>query len=165
MAYSIPDVVAIRLPMSVANLLLFGAFVGLWRAMLKRMGPPVPNSFGTRRPIGVTIICWFFIVSSVISLPTGVWICLWPPDGYPSGFTKRLWALAGFLIAGVTGVFMLKGCNWARWFYVIWTVISAALSLITMGLTPWLFLIVFINVIVITVLFQDTSSSFFTEQP
>jgi len=64
-----------------------------------------------KRPLSITIISWIFIAVGIVALsyhllhpsePGLVWICL-----------VRVLAIVG-------GVFLLYGCNWARWLLVIW---------------------------------------------
>lgn len=69
-----------------------------------------------KRPVAVTIIAWIYIVAGVVGLAyhakefklahpfenDGLWIC----------FVR--------LLAIVSGVFLLRGHNWARWLAVAW---------------------------------------------
>lgn len=163
-AYSIPDVAIMGVPIAVTNLLLFGAFVGLWPVVLKHMGPPRPNSFAMSRPAGVTIVCYIFLVFSLISLPPVAWALLSPHEAYNFGVTQRLFALAQFLILGVTGVFMLKGANWARWLYVISSAIGILVNIFTMGFTLLLLPVTVFYAAILSVLFADASTIFFTQR-
>ncbi len=93
------------------------------------------------RPRSITVISWLFIVTGGFSL-LGVIIGLWNPQAqhiareimeqnplplsvqYAVSFTGLTATLA-------SGIFMLRGANWARYLYIIWGAISLLLSVFT----------------------------------
>ena len=87
-----------------------------------------------KRPRSITVIGWLFIAVGVASLVAGFW---------PSGDATPAKQLAAsnareslefaeafvtHLLALVGGVFMLRGCNWARWLLVVWMAFHIVLS-------------------------------------
>ena len=72
------------------------------------------------RPRSITIIGWLFIAVGVLSLIGGLL-----PGRHKAGSEPPLafgHLLAHFLhlLAIIGGVFLLRGCNWARWLLVAW---------------------------------------------
>jgi hypothetical protein len=80
----------------------------------------------SKRPRSVTVISWIFIAFGSIALLTS----LLPPfdraagqqiaefrSQHPFQFARLY---LGPILALVCGVFMLRGCNWARWLLVVW---------------------------------------------
>jgi len=70
----------------------------------------------TGRPLSVTIIGWLFIGAGTVGVAYhGSELDLNHP------FQKDLiWVLFIRLLAIVSGVFLLRGNNWARWLLVVW---------------------------------------------
>jgi hypothetical protein len=88
----------------------------------------------SKRPRSITILSWMFITVGLIALVAG-WF---PPEDVSS--TQRLaevksqqradhaWAFAVNALEVIGGVFMLRGCNWARWLLAAWMVFHVVLS-------------------------------------
>ena len=80
----------------------------------------------SKRPRSVTVISWIFIAFGSIALLTS----LLPPVDAAAGqhiaeFRSQhpfqfAFIYVGPILAVVCGVFLLRGCNWARWFLVVW---------------------------------------------
>jgi len=78
----------------------------------------------SKRPRSITIISWLFIAVGSIGLLYH--LSEWTPR-HPIDL-----ALVGVclirLLAIVSGVFMLRGSNWARWLLIVWMVYHVILS-------------------------------------
>jgi hypothetical protein len=77
------------------------------------------------RPRSVTVISWIFIVFGCIALVTGFLPKLPETEARINEFSSQhplqnalIWA--GPILALGGGIFMLYGCNWARWLLVLW---------------------------------------------
>ncbi len=90
-----------------------------------------------KRPLSVSIIAWLLIVFGALSAVA-------IPFTLGNPMTQELMAksmvpipvqyfmmFAGVLISIVTGIFMLKGANWARMLYIIWGALGFLFSFIT----------------------------------
>jgi len=74
------------------------------------------------RPRSITIISWLFIAAGSIGL-------LYHLSEFSSRFGYGLIAISLLrLIAILAGVFMLRGCNWARWLLAAWMAYHVVLS-------------------------------------
>ncbi len=71
-----------------------------------------------KRPRSIIYISWLFIAVGILSL-VGGFLELSDPHIIQS-FTEISLAALIRIIAIVSGVFMLKGFNWARWLLVVW---------------------------------------------
>ena len=68
------------------------------------------------RPISTTVIGWLFIAVGAVAL---IYHLSDLTNGRP--FEHRLvWICFVRLLAIVGGVFLLRGCNWARWLLLLW---------------------------------------------
>jgi hypothetical protein len=82
-----------------------------------------------KRPISITIISWLFIAVGVVALLYHL-----TPHLGAEGKASRppghelIWVVFVRLIALLCGVFMLRGCNWARWLLVVWFAYHVILS-------------------------------------
>lgn len=77
-----------------------------------------------KRPLTVTIIGWIFIAAGAIGLAhhfTEI------KPHQPFQF-ENFWILLLRLVAIVSGVFMLRGSNWARWVAPAWIAFHVFLS-------------------------------------
>jgi hypothetical protein len=90
-----------------------------------------------KRPTSVSIIAWFLIVTSLISVVTSY-------SSLNNPIAQELMAksllpisvqyvmlFVGLAIGLVTGVAMLKGLNWGRTVYVAWSVLGFVIALAT----------------------------------
>ena len=77
-----------------------------------------------RRPIAVTILGCILIATGVAGL------AFHATDFKPShGFSSELvWVSLVRILAIVSGVFMLRGSNWARWLALAWIAFHVAIS-------------------------------------
>lgn len=92
-----------------------------------------------KRPIVITIICWFLIITGALGVAGSVMIMtshdprlLESMAQSPIPIPVQYVMLLGGTIATVaSGVGMLFGKNWARLLYVIWSGIGLVIGLIT----------------------------------
>jgi len=86
------------------------------------------------RPLSITVISWIFIAIGCLSLLIGL---LHPVHGVPAQPTDARtahqladqWLVPAIhILAIVGGVFLLYGCNWARWLLVGWMGFHVILS-------------------------------------
>ena len=109
------------------------------------------------RPTSVTVIAWFLIVMGVISIISSI-ISLFNPNPMVEEIMSRnplpvpiqqLLSYVGIAVSIVSGMYMLDGANWARFLYVIWSVIGILISIITLPnlifIIPGLVLLVIIT--------------------
>ena len=90
-----------------------------------------------KRPTSVTVIAWFLIVIALISLATSY-------KALDNPISQELMAksllpisvqyvmmFVGLTISLASGVAMLKGMNWGRTLYVVWSAIGFVITLVT----------------------------------
>ena len=79
-----------------------------------------------KRPRSITYLSWLFIIVGILSLIGGF---LELTDAHiTQGFTEISLAAIIRILAIVSGVFMLKGFNWARWLLVVWLIFHVIYS-------------------------------------
>lgn len=77
-----------------------------------------------RRPVSVTIISWLFIAAGVIGFAYHVTeFKAQRPFEY-----EVVWVCLVRLLAILSGLFMLRGSNWARWLLLVWIAYHVVLS-------------------------------------
>jgi hypothetical protein len=120
------------------------------------------------RPLSVTIIAWLLIVFAALSAVT-------IPFSLGNPMARELMAksmvpipaqyfmiFAGLLVSILSGIFMLKGANWARMLYIIWSALGFLFSLIT---SPAKLVIIpgfLVYLIVVFFLLRPKATAFFT---
>ena len=72
------------------------------------------------RPLSITILGWLFVAVGITGLVRHL--------GSTEAFTFRAVAWLSSLIAIVSGVWLLRGRNWARWLLVAWMGFHIGLS-------------------------------------
>jgi hypothetical protein len=120
------------------------------------------------RPTSITVISWILIVMGAISListtvmlnnPTVRELMGKNPIPIPLQFAI---SYAGLIIMIVSGSAMLKGFNWARLLYVIWSVVGflvgIATSPVKLAMIPGL--VIFL--IIVFFLFRPAANAFFS---
>lgn len=121
-----------------------------------------------KRPTLITIVAWLFIIMGTISAITTTAMSNHPmvleamrksPLPLPLQWGM---AYAGMLVMIIAGVAFLKGRNWGRYLYLIWSVtgfaIGFAISPMSMTMVPGL--VYFL--VVITLLFLPQSNAYFS---
>lgn len=90
-----------------------------------------------KRPTSISVISWVLIVMGGISLITTTVMFNNPmardlmnktPIPIP---LQYIMSYLGLLIMIVSGIAMLKGCNWARFLYVIWCLVGFLVGITT----------------------------------
>jgi hypothetical protein len=88
-----------------------------------------------KRPTSVTVIAWIILVCSVFALFGSIFTInnpmareLMAKSPVPLS-AQYVITFAGLLISIVSGIFMLKGANWARMLYIIWGAIGFVFAL------------------------------------
>jgi len=77
-----------------------------------------------KRPLSITVISWLFVAVGAIGLA-------YHATEFKTGRPFQsdvLWVCLVRLLAILSGVFMLRGSNWARWLLVVWMVYHIILS-------------------------------------
>jgi hypothetical protein len=112
------------------------------------------------RPLSITVISWFFMIFGSIALLSG----LLPLSGANTAqliaeFKMHWMVHLSRLVAVVSGLFMLRGHNWARWLLVVWILFH----LVVGALHGWLQLLthVLIFSVFLLFLFRRKASEFF----
>jgi hypothetical protein len=82
-----------------------------------------------KRPLSITVISWLFIAVGGIALGYH----LQPQHtvefrAHPSLGNELIWVCLVRMLAIISGVFMLRGWNWARWLLVVWLACHVAVS-------------------------------------
>jgi hypothetical protein len=84
-----------------------------------------------KRPLSVTVVSLVFILIGAGGLVRGLWS--WA-SGVRGGITNHelidiaLVSISGIL-ALVSGLFMLRGANWARWLCIVWMALHVVISI------------------------------------
>ena len=112
------------------------------------------------RPLSITIIGWLFMIFGSIALLSG----LLPLTGANSAqliaeFKSHWMVHLSRFAAIVSGLFMLRGHNWARWLLVVWIVFHIVLG----ALHGWLQLLIHVAIfsVILIFLFRRNASQFF----
>ena len=84
-----------------------------------------------KRPIGVTLVSVLFILIGVGGMVRGVWSLLAGRGGGITGHALMDASLVEVtsLAALVSGLFMWRGANWARWLCLAWMAFHVVISL------------------------------------
>jgi hypothetical protein len=108
-----------------------------------------------KRPLPIIVISWLFIAAGAIGLAYHATEFQAPP---PFRYDV-LWVCLVRLLAILSGVFMLRGNNWARWLLVTWMAYHVILS----GLHSVSQLIVhgLLFAVIVYFLFRPRASSYF----
>ena len=120
-----------------------------------------------QRPISLSIIGWFLIVTSALSL-------LYMPFMLNNPIATRMYAqsplpasahlalgVIGGLITVACGYGILKGFNWSRFLYVGWSLIGFAISLATLPATSFILLGLAFFAVVVFFLFRPAANAWF----
>jgi hypothetical protein len=83
-----------------------------------------------RRPISVTIVSLLFIVVGAGGFVKGVWSLVSGSGGITGhAVLDAALVIATALVAVVSGLFMLRGANWARWLCLAWMAFHVVISI------------------------------------
>jgi|SRR3954468_13597603 hypothetical protein len=87
-----------------------------------------------KRPLSITIIGWIALAIGSIALAVDL-LQLFRAfagqvsEAQPLRFSEESMILMTHALAVLAGVFLLRGCNWARWLLIAWMAFHVALSL------------------------------------
>jgi hypothetical protein len=123
----------------------------------------------TYRPISITIIGWILIVLGTLGLldsiiatmvtnPSTDEILAQSPIPIP---IQHAMSIAGSVVTLVSGYFLLRGRNWARYLYVVWSAIGMVVALLTTRMKIMLIPGAIIFFVIAFFLFHPTSNAFF----
>jgi hypothetical protein len=120
-----------------------------------------------QRPVSLTIIGWFLIVTSGLGL-------LFMPFAFNNPMTTRIYAqsplpasahltigVIGGLITVACGFGILKGFNWSRFVYVSWSLIGFAISITTLPVKSMILLSLPFFAVIVFFLFRPTANAWF----
>jgi uncharacterized membrane protein YagU involved in acid resistance len=121
-----------------------------------------------KQPTSITVIAWILIVIGVISLITTT-------IGLNNPMVKEVMSRSsipipaqyimnyvGLLITLISGIAMLKGKNWARLLYVIYSIISIVIGFATSPMKAALVSGCIIFLVVVFFLFRPKAKNYFT---
>jgi hypothetical protein len=121
-----------------------------------------------KRPKSVTFISWFFIVTGVFSLltsftsmnnPLVLELMAKSPLPVPAQFAMMY---VGLAISITSGIFMLRGANWARFLYIIWSAIGFLIGLATSPAKLMLIPGIIVYGIIVFFLLRPNANAFFS---
>jgi hypothetical protein len=121
-----------------------------------------------KRPTSISVIAWILIVMGGISLITTSLMINNPmardlmsksPIPIPAQYAINY---VGLLIMIVSGAAMLKGCNWARFLYVIWSIIGFLVGITTSPMKAAMIPGFVVFLIVAFFLFRPKANAFFS---
>jgi hypothetical protein len=110
------------------------------------------------RPRSVTIVAWIIIVLGI----AGVLLSMRATSQGILTSMQLASLYIGLAVAIVSGIFMLHGKNWSRWFYVAWCIFGLAYATRT---TPNPLLLIpgaLKTAIIAFILFRGPANSFFS---
>lgn len=121
-----------------------------------------------KRPTSITVICWILIVVSLISVVV-VSILMKSPlfeeslreSPVPVNVQYAV-MYAGMLITLVSGIAMLKGRNWARYLYIVYSAVSFIYSMVTTPVTTSMIPAFVIFLIIAFFLLRAKADAYFT---
>jgi hypothetical protein len=125
-----------------------------------------------QRPTSITVIAWILIVVTAINLvsstvtvslnnPMIKELMAKSPLPVPVQYAMLYLGLAVMLASGVG---MLKGGNWARWLYVIWTVIGTVVGLATSPMKAMMIPGILVFFVVVFFLFRPVANRYFSAE-
>lgn len=120
-----------------------------------------------KRPTSVTVICFILIalgaislISSVINLNNPMARDLMGRSPIPIP-VQHVIMFTGLLITLLSGILMLKGTNWARMLYVVWSVLAFGFGLATSPMKAALIPGVVVFAVMAFFLFRPKANEFF----
>jgi hypothetical protein len=120
------------------------------------------------RPTSVSVISWFLIVISIISListtmmignPTVTQLMEKTPLPIPIQYAMSYLGLSIMLISGI---FMLKGLDWARKLYVGWTTFGLLIGIATSPMKATLIPGTVMFIVIVFFLFRPKANAYFS---
>ena len=121
-----------------------------------------------QRPVSLSVIAWILIVMGALSLitvpflfnnPNALEMLKQNPLPIPVQFAT---SMLSPIVSIVSGIAILKGKNWGRFFYVIWWLIGFAVGLITTPVKVAMIPGTVVFLVIVYFLFNRKASEFFT---
>jgi len=121
-----------------------------------------------KRPTSVTVVSWILIAVGAISVvtttitvgnPAALDLMRKSPIPIPVQYAITY---IGLLITIVSGIAMLRGCNWARFLYLIWSVIGLVIGFSTSPMKAMLLPGLGFLGVVVFFLFRRNASEYFS---
>lgn len=75
-----------------------------------------------KRPLSVTVVAWIYVLTGAVGFAVHL------AEFRTTQISETAWLEAVRLLAVAAGVFMLRGCNWARWLALAWIGFHVILS-------------------------------------
>jgi hypothetical protein len=124
-----------------------------------------------KRPTPVTVVAWILIVVGIsslvamtLTLNNPATLDLMSRSLLPISLQYVL-AYAGFLVTIVSGIVMLKGRNWGRLLYVVWSAIGSLIGLATSPLKLAMIPGIVVFLIFTFFLFRPSANAYFQADP
>lgn len=121
-----------------------------------------------KRPLSITIISWFLIITSLLSIATTsmTWddpevVALMELNTMPLPVQFAM-IVIGTLVMLVAGVLMLKGRNAGRMAYVVWTALSMIVGLFTAPALAMLIPGLLFFLVIVFFLFRSAGNAWFS---
>jgi hypothetical protein len=121
-----------------------------------------------QRPISVTIIAWFLIVTSAIGLISSFFISgnevamrMLEQSNFSPAVHMAV-GVVGALITLLCGYGMLKGFNWSRFLYVGWSLVGIIFAYAALKILSTIALSVVLLAIIAFFLFRPNANAWFT---
>lgn len=123
------------------------------------------------RPLSVSIIAWFLIVTACLNLilmtvtigsPQVREILSKSPVPVPIQIAL---AYVGLAVTLVSGIGMLRGKNWSRWLYVGWTAFGSILGVATSPMKLAMIPGIIVFGVIVFFLFRPAANRFFSDRP
>ena len=119
------------------------------------------------RPLSVSIVGWFLIVTALLSLillpytlSNSDVLATMDKGGLPGNVQLGI-SLAGSLVTLLCGFFILKGRDWARLAIVAWVLLGIGLGLATSAYRPVLLISLLYLLVLAFFLFRPAANRFF----
>jgi hypothetical protein len=124
-----------------------------------------------KRPTSIAVIAWILIVVAGISLITTTFTLnnptvkeLMSRSVIPVQLQFAM-MYSGLLVQVVSGIALLKGKNWARLLYTIWTAVALAIGLATSPMKTAMVPGVVLFVVIVVFLFLPKANAYFKAKP
>jgi len=123
-----------------------------------------------QRPISITIIAWLLIAISILNVititvslnnPKVQELMAESPLPIPVQYAMTYISLAATLVSGIA---ILKGQNWGRWLYVIWSAIGFIITLATSPMKAMVIPGIVVFLIVVFFLFRSNANAYFADE-
>lgn len=123
-----------------------------------------------KRPTSITVTSWILIVMGGISLISTTAMInnsevqeIMAKNPLPIPI-QYLMSYAGLLVMIISGIAMLKGKNWARLLYIIWSLVGFSIGILTSPMKAAMIPGLVVFGVIVFFLFRPKASAFFVPQ-